>query len=153
MTNNNGFTLIELLVVIAIIGILASAAVPKILDAICNSKISRAKADLDTVKTAIHQVISEGDASFSELATNCQFANDCDKLSDYLPKRLWKSNNGANASGPSIGIRDASSDRGILINLPEGCEFTDHTGTTCEGGGGARLYLNMTNGEFENRNC
>jgi len=151
VTNNNAFTLIELLVVIAIIGILASAAVPKILEAICESKISRAKGNLDTVKTAVHQVMSKDGASFSELANSCQFNNDCENLSEYLPEKLWEG--GGNTSNPRIGIRDADSDRGILIDLPEGCEFTDHTGTTCEGGNGARLYLNMTSGEFENRNC
>ena len=47
------FTLIELLIVVAIIAILAAIAVPNFLEAQARSKVSRIKADMRTVGTAI----------------------------------------------------------------------------------------------------
>ncbi len=47
------FTLIELLIVVAIIAILAAIAVPNFLEAQMRAKVSRAKTDLRTIKTAV----------------------------------------------------------------------------------------------------
>lgn len=47
------FTLIELLIVVAIIAILAAIAVPNFVEAQTRSKVSRVKADLRTIATAL----------------------------------------------------------------------------------------------------
>lgn len=50
---SRGFTLVELLIVVAIIAILALVALPNLLNAQVRAKVSRAKADMRTIATAM----------------------------------------------------------------------------------------------------
>jgi prepilin-type N-terminal cleavage/methylation domain-containing protein len=54
-----GFTLIELLIVVAIIAILAAIAVPNFLEAQTRSKISRVRADMRSLATAMEAYFSD----------------------------------------------------------------------------------------------
>lgn len=51
----NNFTLIEIMIVIVIIGMLASLAVPKIMDNLEKAKVETTKANLMTLKQAVVQ--------------------------------------------------------------------------------------------------
>jgi prepilin-type N-terminal cleavage/methylation domain-containing protein len=57
---SKGFTLIELLIVVAIIAILAAIAVPNFLEAQVRSKVSRQKANMRTVATAMEAYYVDG---------------------------------------------------------------------------------------------
>lgn len=56
------FTLIELLIVVAIIAILAAIAVPNFLEAQTRAKVSRAKADMRSLTTAMETYMVDGNA-------------------------------------------------------------------------------------------
>ena len=72
-----GFTLIELLIVVAIIAILAAIAVPNFLEAQVRSKVSRARADVRTVATAMESYAVDN--------------NGYPPMGDRVPTQQWKS--------------------------------------------------------------
>lgn len=68
--DRSGFTLIELLIVVAIIAILAAIAVPNFLEAQTRSKVSRCKADLRTVATALEAYAVDNNNKYPSDAGN-----------------------------------------------------------------------------------
>lgn len=64
------FTLIELLIVVAIIAILAAIAVPNFLEAQTRSKVSRSRADIRTLATAIESYIVDHNGGPSDRGNN-----------------------------------------------------------------------------------
>ena len=59
-TMQKGFTLIELMIVVAIIGILAAIAIPQYQNYIAKSQVSRAVAELGSIKTAYEDCLNNG---------------------------------------------------------------------------------------------
>jgi type II secretion system protein G len=76
------FTLIELLIVVAIIAILAAIAVPNFLEAQTRSKVSRAKADLRTLGTAMEAYAVDQNHYPPDWDSNVHGV--------FLPKGEWK---------------------------------------------------------------
>jgi general secretion pathway protein G len=100
MTNRNtkrAFTLIELLIVVAIIAILAAIAVPNFLEAQTRSKVSRAKADLRSMATAVESYYVDNneymvlDGGRTALAPPDSFIS----YGPALPDASWPAGSGA----------------------------------------------------------
>jgi prepilin-type N-terminal cleavage/methylation domain-containing protein len=63
MKRNAGFTLVELLVVMAIITILASIAIPNVVNYIRQGQSTRALADINSIETALTEVLADAQRS------------------------------------------------------------------------------------------
>ncbi len=81
-----GFTLIELLIVVAIIAILAAIAIPNFLEAQTRSKVSRAKADMRSLATAIEAYRVDTNRYPPDYGTQPTTL-----YSSYLPRLVWLS--------------------------------------------------------------
>jgi len=66
MKRNAGFTLVELLVVMAIITILASIAIPNVVNYIRQGQATRALADISSMETALTEVLADAGRSSLE---------------------------------------------------------------------------------------
>jgi type II secretion system protein G len=75
MKKIQAFTLIELLIVVAIIAILAAIAVPNFLEAQTRSKVSRVKADMRSIKTAMEAYRIDNNTYVRGRACDNIFAN------------------------------------------------------------------------------
>jgi type II secretion system protein G len=72
-----GFTLIELLIVVAIIAILAAIAIPNFLQAQVRAKVSRVKADMQSMATALESYgVDNNQYPWAQYATERSFYND-----------------------------------------------------------------------------
>ena len=124
--SSEGFTLIELLVVIAIIGILAAAAIPQVMDAICDSRVASAKSNVATIKTAYVQ---------------CKMDDNCDESTfdeanygDFLPKNVIN----------SFSISETGGSLAVINTADVGCEWNDGSSLS------TKLSFNMDDGDFNN---
>lgn len=119
LRNEKGFTMIELMIVIIIIGVLAAIAVPVYSEAAQKSKISRAKADLRTLESAISIYYAE----------NNEYPENLDELvDDYIkavPKDPWQKQDYDYRSSDGRVRLKASSKNGLTEHLYSYSEIDD----------------------------
>lgn len=82
------FTLIELLIVVAIIAILAAIAVPNFLEAQTRSKVSRAKADMRSISTAIESYVVDYNREPKVLRAGAVNAGDFSHWWGFVPSAI-----------------------------------------------------------------
>jgi len=80
-----GFTLIELLIVVAIIAILAAIAVPNFLESQTRAKVSRVKADMRTLATALESYYVDAN-NYPPDAQYGWYPPNIAKYMSYLPR-------------------------------------------------------------------
>ena len=64
-----------LMIVVAIIGILAAIAIPAYQNYIAKSQVTRAMAEIGSIKTAVETCLNEGQTTVGVAAGNCQLGN------------------------------------------------------------------------------
>ncbi|WP_227765939.1 type II secretion system protein GspG [Zhaonella formicivorans] len=105
LKDEKGFTLIELMVVVVIIGILAAIAVPAFSNSSDKAKVSKAKADLRTLESALAVYYAENNFypnSLNDLVTG--------KYIKRLPKDPWDNDYVYSISSGSYNLYSKGSD-------------------------------------------
>lgn len=97
----SGFTLIELLIVVAIIAILAAIAVPNFLEAQVRAKVSRSRADIRTVVTAVEAYAVDNNKYPIPRFIATQVIGPNDTAAQFVPGGLHAYNAGG---GPVAGV-------------------------------------------------
>ena len=87
-SHKHGFTLIELLIVVAIIAILAAIAIPNFLAAQVRAKVSRVKADLRTVATAVESYYIDYNSYPESVPVPIVVSGTRDSAYSYLPNTI-----------------------------------------------------------------
>jgi prepilin-type N-terminal cleavage/methylation domain-containing protein len=144
---NKGFTLIEMIGVLAVIAILAAVLVPKVFEAINNSRINNAAMSCQTVKTAIADhyakwgsIPYDGTATPPALVVTTVY-NNYDKVlvaEQFLDKPLSTKISDPNDTGAKGTLSGTPGTRVDLVNI---------TGNTANAPvtGGDETYFNLGN--------
>jgi len=112
MKKFRGFTLIELLIVVAIIAILAAIAVPNFLEAQVRAKVSRVKADMRSIATAIEAY--SVDTNLYPVATQGEFSVNSQFPTGGTPPE----NSGNRVTFASLGICDEPDAHFMILTTP-----------------------------------
>jgi prepilin-type N-terminal cleavage/methylation domain-containing protein len=169
--SQSAFTLVELLIVVAIIAILATIAIPNMLEAQVRSKAARAAADVRSLATALEAYHTDYNnypptpvASLSDryqrlafLTTPVAFMTGLPlevftlKNGHEEPYAFWNANlNDAMKYSPIYYyLPDEKGRRGRWVLFSRGPD-RDYEAAPEEGGGGLLMYYDPTNGSVSN---
>jgi type II secretion system protein G len=165
------FTLIELLIVVAIIAILASIAIPNLLEAQTRAKVSRAKADVRSLATALEAYHTDWNSypptplnSLVDRTQRLVFITTPIAYISALPLEVfaggniqrepyafWSANlNDAMKYSPIYYfLVEEKNRRGRWVLFSRGPDM-DYEAAPEEGGGGLLMYYDPTNGTVSN---
>lgn len=165
-----GFTLVELLIVVAIIAILASIAIPNLLQAQTRSKVARAKADVRSLATALESYHTDWNSypptpldSLSDRTKRLTFLTTPVSYITALPNEVfvrqrrrepyafWSANLNDAMKHSTIYyyLVDENKRRGRWVLFSRGPDM-DYEAAPEERGGGWLIYYDPTNGTVSN---
>jgi len=167
----SGFTLMELLIVVAIIAILASIAVTNFLEAEVRSKVSRAASDMRTISTGLETYrmdsnhypptpiapVTSRDTRLSYLTTPVAYLttipNDVFARKNIKPEAyaFWSAalNDAMKFSSIYVYLAQEKNRKGRWALFSRGPDI-DYEAAIEEGGSGALMYYDATNGTTSN---